>query len=88
LILPEDQLSNVNTYISNGWIVGYGDVANVIVTDVGDYIEVTATADNCEQVIGYGLKIKGDINNDCIVDFSDWAVFASQWLNKIETAEE
>lgn len=42
LILASTELTHINTYISNGWITGYGDSSKVAVTTVGDYIEITA----------------------------------------------
>jgi len=42
LVLPASQLTTVNGYVANGWITGYGESSKVVVTTVGDNIEVTA----------------------------------------------
>ena len=39
---------------------------------------------NCEQVLEMGFSLAGDLNNDCRVDFIDFAVFAPHWLACID----
>ena len=40
-IVPESQLNSLNYYIGEGWITGNGIVGNVLVTDLGDNLQVT-----------------------------------------------
>jgi len=42
LVLPNSESAKVNSYITKGWITGYGDSSKVVVTPVGSTIEVTA----------------------------------------------
>jgi hypothetical protein len=34
---------------------------------------------DCNDVWARGLGMKGDLNHDCVVDFYDYAIFATEW---------
>jgi hypothetical protein len=57
LILNASQLGTVNGYIGNGWITGYGDGSKVVVTTVGDTIELTAVP----EPVTIGLMLIGGV---------------------------
>lgn len=40
--------------------------------------------DTCEEVLNLGFEIVYDYNDDCKVDFADFAVFAGSWLDCLE----
>ena len=35
---------------------------------------------NCAEAISRGLGIPGDLNGDCVVDFYDFSIFATKWM--------
>ena len=88
LIVPVSQLSSVNTYISNGWITGYGSSTIVKVSTVGSQLEITAPLDSCEDVISAGLKLDSDFNGDCVVNFVDFSTIADEWLATVTYGQQ
>ena len=49
---------------------------------------IDAKASGCDEAIaqkGYGIT--GDLNSDCYVDFTDFTVFAQNWLGCVETQQ-
>ena len=78
LILDGNATATIQGYIASGILTGYGDSANIVF----DYNEtysgkttITATSGKpCSQI---------DLSGDCLVDFEDATIFASQWLNNI-----
>lgn len=41
----------------------------------------TEYAANCEDMINFGTPLDADLNGDCKVDFSDFAIFGQSWLD-------
>ena len=39
---------------------------------------------DCDAAIAAGYLLEGDINEDCYVNFIDFAMFAEQWLDCID----
>jgi len=46
---------------------------------IGD-IQLNATVNSCSDLIKLGLGLSADFNSDCKIEFSDFTIFAQEWL--------
>ena len=77
------------TGLEDFWIKGLGDgqsllADNVLIVQVSE----GPPPQNCEEALGAGYSVTGDFNNDCYVNFADFAFIAGKWLNCIDPTDE
>jgi hypothetical protein len=81
LVLPYSQYSAILNDISLGIIQAYGGAGRVMVATNPTANTVTLTG--CPSA----GPVRGDVNNDCVVDFLDVQILAQTWLNASGNAD-
>lgn len=73
IIIDGDQTAAVTNYKNDGWLTAYGESDNVLI----DYDNINPGKTTVKSSI---VCPSVDLNNDCVIDFEDLAILASQWL--------
>jgi hypothetical protein len=81
LVLPYSQYADIMNDISLGIIKAYGGSGRLII--VNDTVANTCTITACAS----SGPVRGDVNNDCIVDWLDMRALVLNWLSSGGSAD-